>query len=1027
MNRPWNGTEPGDRARAIALGRGNTDTPPGRWRTATAPNDFNQHVKGYHMKKFFITILAALVAGGMVSAMGHVSFPDIPSGHWAGDAVEEIADLGIVIGFPDGTFRGNEAFTRYQMALVITRMLAVIDANMDAELGALRAAMQSMAADLAAQGVRLAAAESAIAAISDDVAGMAAWEPIILGARDGVAANAAGVAANAAGVASNAAGVASNAAGVASNAAAIAANAARIDALEAALAAMPTGMDEAVLRDLQNQLASARVAVDTAQAQAEAAEARANGAYDLALQALAAADANTADLAALNQVVQLLAQRVDGLSAPMPAPVMPDIDLSGIDRNAGEIANIRDFVILLRRDQVDLRIRVADLEADFAAASAATDASLAGLEDRVAALEARPNIEVSGSIALTYQVGRVLGDLFDIDRAYGVNNPRGMGNSAFSTGTSELAGGTSGAGNDPGERAQDRWDITQQTGVVNAVLTLNLTTSRALDGKGSPRGLNPFSSVAVIDIKKGFIADDSSFTTGFEGYVFRVKEWKSTFTPIGASPIVFTFGREVSTSFTPYVFNANKLNGYTATVSAPDFLAFLNPGLQVGYFSNQADGYWRGIRGTMAPTFGDAITLSGGVSFAQAASAAGDKDDVLADNTQTTVWGLDGKIGLLGLLDIAFEYANSSTVVPVGDPLVDPTSLLWVTAKASTDLGFLNVKSLGGNYRALDLAFAGIRNNAVPTTPFQVGQTGFGGEIALNLFQRIDVTAFYDSYTSELAVPPNVDNSGYGVSVGAKLFAGFSLSGFYEMAMVDGTVANATSNVRAVNAGYTLLDGNYATKFGVGIKHDGAADDALISGLNIAAGYERWNVDFTRTKIYANADYSLTVSIVTVTPYVGYDSDSDTVVGTNDFTELRAGTGLSTQALDVFLKPSLQGAVNYRTATYTDARDFTATEFQWSVGITLEEFLLPYSSLSARVGSWTGTNMTTTLNTLNDGISAGRTVKDVDRADQSESVFGYEVTWDYYDLRFAYGVYENTRDGVAASAQAFSIKYTVTF
>jgi hypothetical protein len=213
------------------------------------------------MKKFFITILAALVAGGMVSAMGHVSFPDIPSGHWAGDAVEEIADLGIVIGFPDGTFRGNEAFTRYQSALVVSRLLAVIDANMDAELGALRGAMQSMAADMAAQGVRLAAAESAIAAISDTLDVHAG----LVGA--------------------------SNADGVAANAAGVAANAARIDALEAAMAAMPAGMDEAVMRDLQNQIASVRVAADTAQAQAAAAEARAAGAYDLALQALAGSDA----------------------------------------------------------------------------------------------------------------------------------------------------------------------------------------------------------------------------------------------------------------------------------------------------------------------------------------------------------------------------------------------------------------------------------------------------------------------------------------------------------------------------------------------------------------------------------------------------------------------------------------------------------------------------------------------------------------------------------------------------------------
>ena len=442
MKRPWNATEPGDRTHADDLGRGNTETPPSRRHRKTAPNDFTQHVKGFHMNKFLITILAALVVGGMVSAQ---SFPDIPSGHWAGDAVEEIADLGIVIGFPDGTFRGNEAFTRYQSALVISRLLAVIDANMEAELGALRGAMQSMAADMAAQGVRLAAAESAIAAISDT-----------LDVHAGL------VGANADGIAANAAAIDANANGVGANAAGIAANAARIDALEAAMADMPAGMDEAVLRDLQNQIASVRVAADTAQAQAAAAEARAAGAYDLALQALAGSDAIAADVAALNQVVQLLSQRVDGLSAPAPMPAAPVVDLSGIDRNAGDIANIRDFVILLRRDQVALRDRVTALEAS----GAATAASVEGLEARVAALEAKPFLEISGEIELDYMVGRTIGTYdFDVDRVYGLNAGRDIGASFFSTGSAELNADDDEV--DVGEVAQDRADITAMDGVVS--------------------------------------------------------------------------------------------------------------------------------------------------------------------------------------------------------------------------------------------------------------------------------------------------------------------------------------------------------------------------------------------------------------------------------------------------------------------------------------------------------------------------------------------------------------------------------
>ncbi len=900
------------------------------------------------MQKFFITILTALLIGGLATAQ---SFPDIPSGHWAGDAVEEIADLGIVIGFPDGTFRGNEAFTRYQSALVISRMLAVVDANMEAELGGLRAAMQELAADVAAQGVRLAAAESAIAGLSDNVA----------------------------------------------------ANGARLDALESMDL---SGIDEDVLRDLQNQIASQRVAIDTAQAQAEAAEARANGAYDLALQALAGADANASDIAALNQAFGLLSARVDGLGTG-GSVAAPMVDVSGIERNAGDIANIREFVILLRRDQVALRDRVSALEA----ADAEIMASVSDLEDRVTALETNP-LGFSGNIALEYYVGRTLGAYtFDVDRVYGANAPRSMGNSTFSTGTADGNDSGTAAGNSVGERAQDRADISQQTGDVDVTLTLNVTAGNTFDGTGSPRALNGFTAVVEVEVEQGFIADDNTFTTGFEGWVFTVTDFTTTFDPIGAEPLVFAFGEEVSVEFTEYVFDIEDENGYVATVSAPDFLAFLNPGLTAAYFSDTTGGYMRGIRGTMAPEFGDAITLSGGVSFAQYATLADDKDDVLADNVTDTVWGLDGMANLLGLVTLDFEYANSST-----------GNILYVVAEVDGDsLPILN--SLGGNYRAMEIGFDGILTTG--EEPFELGQSGFGVEAGLGLF-ILDVTGFFDSYTEEVSTDANV---GFGVEVTADLFAGFSLTGFYESASVNGTVVDSTANVRDVE-GYSLLDGDYDTKFGVGIEHDGAADNALISGLNIAAGYERWEADYSRTLIYANADYALDISIVSLTPYVGYRSDVDADAGTSDYSEIVAGIGVRTQALDIILKPSLQAAANYRSTTWSDASAFTASELQWSVGLNLEEFLLPYSELSARVGSWTGTNTTLTTDTgaLGDtatDISAGRSSDT--NSGQSENVFGYEVTWNYYDLMFAYGNYTSDRGGSLASAQAFSIKYTVDF
>ena len=52
-----------------------------------------------------------------------VTFKDVPAGHFAKDAVDLIVQKGLILGFPDGTFRGNENLTRYQAALIFYRLL----------------------------------------------------------------------------------------------------------------------------------------------------------------------------------------------------------------------------------------------------------------------------------------------------------------------------------------------------------------------------------------------------------------------------------------------------------------------------------------------------------------------------------------------------------------------------------------------------------------------------------------------------------------------------------------------------------------------------------------------------------------------------------------------------------------------------------------------------------------------------------------------------------------------------------------
>lgn len=48
-------------------------------------------------------------------------FPDVPSNHWAYEAVQGLADKGLVEGYPDGTFGGDKMMTRYEFASIIYR------------------------------------------------------------------------------------------------------------------------------------------------------------------------------------------------------------------------------------------------------------------------------------------------------------------------------------------------------------------------------------------------------------------------------------------------------------------------------------------------------------------------------------------------------------------------------------------------------------------------------------------------------------------------------------------------------------------------------------------------------------------------------------------------------------------------------------------------------------------------------------------------------------------------------------------
>ena len=80
------------------------------------------------MKKFLaILVSAILVMALALPVMASSPFSDVGENHWALEAVRLLAALGILEGYPDGTFKGRNNATRYEMAVVVARALEYLD------------------------------------------------------------------------------------------------------------------------------------------------------------------------------------------------------------------------------------------------------------------------------------------------------------------------------------------------------------------------------------------------------------------------------------------------------------------------------------------------------------------------------------------------------------------------------------------------------------------------------------------------------------------------------------------------------------------------------------------------------------------------------------------------------------------------------------------------------------------------------------------------------------------------------------
>ncbi len=122
-------------------------------------------------------MLAVVAAASLVAvaapAFAANPFSDVPMNHWAYDAVEQLAAKGILEGYPNGTFKGNRAMTRYEIAQMVARMMANGVGGADADK--LKALIVEFAPELEALGVKVDGFDGRLSKLEKGVGGLKVW------------------------------------------------------------------------------------------------------------------------------------------------------------------------------------------------------------------------------------------------------------------------------------------------------------------------------------------------------------------------------------------------------------------------------------------------------------------------------------------------------------------------------------------------------------------------------------------------------------------------------------------------------------------------------------------------------------------------------------------------------------------------------------------------------------------------------------------------------------------------------------
>ena len=75
------------------------------------------------MKNLIKILLAAFIMVFSIMPSMAFQFPDVAKDHWAASQIDELSDKGVIVGYPDGTFKPDENVTRAEFASMAIRAL----------------------------------------------------------------------------------------------------------------------------------------------------------------------------------------------------------------------------------------------------------------------------------------------------------------------------------------------------------------------------------------------------------------------------------------------------------------------------------------------------------------------------------------------------------------------------------------------------------------------------------------------------------------------------------------------------------------------------------------------------------------------------------------------------------------------------------------------------------------------------------------------------------------------------------------